>query len=228
MQQLYYKLSSVPKSSFLDMDRDNSRSSNTPVMLSISDKDLQYLSSLSQEEMLEEMEEFKEQINSSNQELEYIEDTNYEYVLELVGGEKGMEQLLSFTMNYLDSPGGWDDLYKNLPNELTADQELAYVGMAVSVDNVTRPIYQSLTKIDGPNTNDPVLIGDDALMISKNKSICAMNLGVRLAIAGVGITAEAFLDAIADGSLTELEAYATFADLMGIWYDYEVCRGRWH
>ena len=67
MQQLYYKLSSVPKSSFLDMDRDNSRSSNTPVMLSISDKDLQYLSSLSQEEMLEEMEEFKEQINSSNQ-----------------------------------------------------------------------------------------------------------------------------------------------------------------
>lgn len=94
MQQLYYKLSSVPKSSFLDMDRDNSRSSNTPVMLSISDKDLQYLSSLSQEEMLEEMEEFKEQINSSNQELEYIEDTNYEYVLELVGGEKGWNNCL--------------------------------------------------------------------------------------------------------------------------------------
>lgn len=76
------------------MDRDNSRSSNTPVMLSISDKDLQYLSSLSQEEMLEEMEEFKEQINSSNQELEYIEDTNYEYVLELVGGEKGWNNCL--------------------------------------------------------------------------------------------------------------------------------------
>ncbi len=61
-----------------------------------------------------------------------------------------------------------------------------------------------------------------------DSSMCEWYLQQRLAIAGVAISTEEFIDEMTGGAATPLEVVATGADLLGIWIDYEVCNHRWH
>lgn len=95
------------------------------------------------------------------------------------------------------------------------EQGEVYIYMATYIDKIGRPIYDVLTSKDMP--------------VSRADSPeCIWYLQQRLAIAGIAISAEEFLDVMTGGAATPIELIATGADLVGIWLDYDVCNHRWH
>ena len=181
-----------------------------------SSQDLNYLSSLSQEDFEKVRNSFIMKLeNAGIEDIESIQDSNYIKIFDLLGGHEGMDQLITFAEEYITSPQGWNQIEFLMPKITSLEQGEVYIYMATYIDKIGRPIYD-------------VLVSKDMPVSRANSAMCKRYLEQRLAIVEVAITAEAFLDTMTGGAATPLEAIATGADLVGIWIDYEVCNHRWH
>lgn len=205
--------STVSILSLLNNSRASGEEDGYPVF---SSEDLNYLSSLSQEDFEKVRDSFIERLKSTGvEDVDSIQDSNYVKIFDLLGGHQGMDQLIAFAQEYITSPQGWNQIELLMPKNIPLEQGEVYVYMATYIDKIGRPIYDVLTSKDMP--------------VSRADSpVCVRYLQQRLAIAGVAISAEEFLDAMTGGTATPLEIVATGADLTGIWLDYEVCNHRWH
>lgn len=193
----------------------------------ISIEDLKKLSSLNYSEMVYLKEYYLNKIGESRIEAsDCIETENYEYVFNLLGGHEGMDKLFVFFNNYLQEEGSKNNLLKLLPDNLSHEEICVYVGMGIFVDNIARPVYSILTNSKNLCENDNEI--NTRSGGSTDRLDCKIDLGAKLAIMGVGITVESFLDAAAGGAITELQADSAVLGLTDIWLSYEACNGRWH
>lgn len=193
----------------------------------ISIEDLNLLNSLSCSEMISLKEYYLNKLGTSGiEDYECIDTENYEYVFNLLGGHEGMDKLFAFFNSYLQVEGGKNNLIKLLPNNLSNEETYVYVGMGIFVDNIARPVYSILTNHENQCEKDNEI--NTRSGGSNDRLDCKLDLGAKLAIMGVGVTVESFLDAAAGGALTELEADSAVLGLTDIWLSYEACNGRWH
>lgn len=205
-------------SSLNPASRSSSSSNTYPVF---TQKDLTYLASLSQAEFQLVIDDFNSQLTTNERiEAEEIQDSLYIEVFNILDGHEGMDNLISFAQRYMEASQGWNSIESLLPSNLSHQQGEIYIRMAVYVDKIARPIYNQLVDLDNPTSRAILSNGDDPT--------CKWYLTQRLAIAGIAMSAEAFLDAMTGGAATPIEVVATGADLVGIWLDYEVCNHRWH
>lgn len=215
-KSIYETLTETPSVSILSL-LNNSRTSDEedgyPLFSSV---DLNYLSSLSQEDFEKVRYAFIEMLKSADvKDVESIQDSNYIEIFDLLGGYQGMEQLIAFSQEYITSPRGWNQITHLMPQNISLKQGKIYVYMAAYIDKIGRPIYDALISRDTPASRADSLI-------------CKRYLQQRLAIAGLAISADLFIDAMTGGSATPIEFIATGAELLGIWFEYEVCNFRWH
>ena len=213
---LYEMIKTHPTVSFLSVITNSRGAPSNGGFPIFSSQDLNYLSSLSQEEFEEVREAFIKKIEYAG--IEYtdsIQNSYYIKVFDILGGHEGMDRLINFAQEYLALPSGWDQIEPLIPESLSLEQGNIYISMANYIDKIARPIYETLISKTIPNTR-----GDNP--------VCDWYLTQRLAIAGVAISTEEFIDCMTGGAATPLEIVATGADLLGIWLDYEVCNHRWH
>lgn len=215
-KSIYETMEGEPTVSFfslLNSSRSSGLEDGYPVF---STQDLNYLSSLSQEDFEKVRDAFIQKLEYAGiEDIESIQDSNYLKVFDLLGGHEGMDQLIAFAQEYMTSPKGWSNIELLMPKNISLEQGKIYVYMATYIDKIGRPIYD-------------VLVSKDAPVSRADSPVCKLYLEQRLAIAGVAMSAEAFLDAMTGGTATPIEVIATGADLVDIWLDYEVCNHRWH
>lgn len=215
-KSIYETLKEEPTVSILSL-LNNSRASGVedgyPVF---SSEDLNYLSSLSQEDFEKVRDAFIKRLKSAGiEDVESIQDSNYIKIFDLMDGHQGMDQLIAFAQEYITSPQGWNQIELLMPQNISLEQGEVYIYMATYIDKIGRPIYDVLTSKDMPVSR-------------ADSQICIRYLQQRLAIAGAAISTEEFIDVMTGGAATPLELIATGADLVSIWLDYEVCNHRWH
>lgn len=221
LMQLYISNNNIDTTSMFLLLNTNSRTAVDNKYPVFTSEDLEYLSSLTQEEFQDIIDCFNSQLNTNERiEVENIQDSVYIETFTILGGHENMNKLISFTQKYMESAQGWDTIESLLPDNLSYKQGEIYIQMAVYTDKIARPIYEELNGYD--------LSKDQTSLNNNDIEICKWYLTQRLAIAGIGISAEAFIDSMTGGVATPIEAIATGADLLGIWLDYEVCNHRWH
>lgn len=219
-EQLYYELSRIPTESLFFGDNQNGSRSTDSAQADIhiyTEVGRQYLSTLSQDQFQSSLDSLTSRISLGDQ--AFIMDKEYENnlrIFNLLGGKEGLDKLSDFAIAYIntDANGDWRIVESMMPEGLNEKQMDVYVGMAVYIDRIARPIYATFTK---------TTIGDDEL--------CKIEAVVSLMSVGVDIGFDAFLDICTDGAglyATPEEAAYVGVDLMQIWIDYEICMGRWH
>lgn len=149
--------------------------------------------------------------------IDSIQEDRINYIYNTIGDYKIFQELMDFGISYMEMNPDWDNIINLLPPSLTAEQSDIFIKFAVSIDKVAKPVYNCLTR---PSRVNPTLDEDAA--------ICKHLLAARLATLGLAIKVEVFLDIVAEGRLTELEAVATGAQLLEIWLQYEACNMRIH
>lgn len=221
-EQLFRSMSELPTISIISETKVDSRSVFNAefVLPCFSTEDLEYLSSLSQEEFERFYHDLLNQLGENGIErIEEIRDENYTRIFNIMNGHDGMTKLKDFAIKYIDSTGGWDSFQDLLPDNLTEQQSNIFVGIAVFIDKVSRPVY--LTILSSPNY----------CIQSRGNTMCDIEAGIKLSLAGVDIGVDGLVDIMTGGTdavLTPLEDVAIGADLASIWMDYEICNGRWH
>lgn len=218
IEDLYLKLSKIVYQNSRSNNITDKNSNN--VMAFFSNTNLKYLSSLSKEDFLSLKNSLEAQLGKERiDEIEKVSEENYIYIFNLMGGDEGLNRYLNFTYLYLNSNGGIDCLKKMIPAFLSEKQLEYYIGMALYVDKLARPILNTISK-DRPLSR-----------VNRDKESCKKEAEIRLALVGLNIGVDAFLDLMTDGAaleLTPFEGTAVTADLLSIWIDYEICNGRWH
>ncbi|MDE7426718.1 MAG: hypothetical protein K2M79_02835 [Muribaculaceae bacterium] len=63
---------------------------------------------------------------------------------------------------------------------------------------------------------------------NNDNRLCKDKLAADLAVLGVQIQADEFIDAMAAGSTTLIEGSVLAIELVTIWLEYEACNGRFH
>lgn len=218
-EQLYTYLSNLPTTSILSdgNNEDRSRTSTTLAFPVFSKEDLEYIASLNQEQLISFRDSLIFTLGFDGEQLiEDFIDENYIRVFNIMGSPEDMSALEEFAFAYLDTKGGWHALDCLLPQNLTLEKQRIYVGLAVFIDKVSRPFYETLIK-------NPAR--------SRDSMLCEWEAAMRLSLAGVDIGVDGLVDIMTDGAglaLEGLEDVALAADLTSIWLDYEICNGRWH
>ncbi len=225
LKELYEKLETCPYNSIFSINYGTSRAEHTSdyIYFAVTNDDIEYLSSLSQDEMKEERERLIQSLGHSGENIiDSLQSVGYEHIFNVLGGHVGMNQLINFTTTYIEnieSTEKWDEISQLIPSNLTENQANIYIYMAVCVNKICRPIYRVLTTRQIQNISTT----------SRNaRNICDAQLAAELSIMGIDLTAEAFIDIMSGGAMTAFEATVGCANLVGIWYNYETCNGRWH
>ena len=221
LKEIYESIKQVPLVSLFNVTNTNSRSltNSSPLLYGLTAEDIEYLNSLSKSEMESERIKLISQFNPSGDEkIDSLFLHNYEYVFNLIGGHQNMDKLIDFACHYIEVDGGWNDIKDLMPSNLTDDQSKLYIYTAICIDNISRPFFQFVLTASEKN----------GISISRTKTICDAELAAELAISGVGLSAEMFLDVVSGGTMTGIEAIASSAELMDIWFRYEACNGRFH
>lgn len=228
LKTLYISLSKIDNASIFGLRAESrSDSFSGKNILSFDENDLSKLSSLSKSELYTLRNDLVQTLGVNGDDIvDSLYYMSYDKILIKIGGREKMQQLLDFTDAYIQSYGGWNDIMAYMPLGMTTQDKETYIATAVCVDKVIRPLYNTVVNdipIDSFTIDNPMVIRS-----LEGKTLCDIQLSVSLAIAGVGITAEAFLDAVSAGTLTEIEAVATAVNLLDIWLDYETCKNRVH
>lgn len=220
VKDLYDEMSSVSTRSIISNTNPDSRSADSlsnsiPIF---TPEDLEYLSTLNQDEFISFRNNIIDQLGGEDgmSRIEEMEDENYIRIFYAMDGHEGIDNLNDFSCSYLNTPGGWSYLDVLLPDSLTTEQTKIYVGMAVYIDKIGRPIYKAIL---------------ETTPISDSRDICELQAAIKLAIAGINIGVDGLIDIMTGGAgttLTALETLAIEAQLTSIWIDYEICNGRWH
>lgn len=191
-------------------------------LLEITDYELDSFNRISDERKIEIIDNLSERIeNAKSAGILVPEIDEYGIAYDIMGGEEQVRLLCEFAENYLCTSGGWEKVESLKPKCSNIYQERISVLTAICIDKMMRPIYNYLKY---KNYQEDSSLG----IMSRGLAVCDRYLEERLAIAGVGIGAELFLDAIADGTITELEVGATELELIHIWMEYENCNGRFY
>lgn len=184
--------------------------------------DLNYLSSLTEKEFKELHSSIVEACGGSES-IEAIQTHNYMVLYDELTDNgavpERMTRLKSFCEDYLTKKDGKSSLETLVPNDLTDLEVKIYASQAVFIDLVTRPVYDHIEEME--------------LMKAYENDFpwCKAELGFRIALLGLKIGVEAFLDAMSEGIGTLeliLDITDAGADVMDMWLQYEVCNGRWH
>lgn len=221
VESYYSELSSSPTISiFSNNDTQSSRSENEGGIPGLTSEDLKYLSSLSQKEIQALIENLDSRIDAYGREkIEEIEVNNYNRILDLIGGYENMNQYMEFSMSYLETDGGINNLQMLMPQNLNDTQIKLYIAMAIYIDKTARPFIVEVTQ------------SVDSKLSRGDSEYCKWVADMKLALAGVDFGVDILCDIMTDGvaaEFTGLEMAAISANITSIWLDYEVCCGRWH
>lgn len=222
---LFDELNEIPTVSFfLNHKSVISRSGESHIygFPAFSDSELDFLYSLSPEEMKEYLDNITNQIGEKN--LELADEANIEAYMAVYDyiGPASMERLKKFGSDYLNSEKGWETISLLLPSNLSETETELYLIMAVCIDKSIRPIYNKILSRDetrifvGPGSGD------------MNLELCRAQLSQKLLLLGGRITVDEFIDIMTGGTATPIELIMDGIDAVSIWLDYENCRGRWH
>lgn len=224
-ESFYNELVALPSLSVFDVSGNNTRG-NSVGFPSITNEDLDYLSSLNQNEF----ENLRDSLISEAGGIEVIDSLQVSNYMSLYlnitnqGSEpQKMQKLKDFCINYLLEPEEVSLLTRSTDVELSTSELEIYAQQAAYIDRVSRPIYEHIYEESLKIAIDKERKGD--------KVECMMELGFKLALAGLDIGVGAFLDAMTDGIGTEgliLECIKIGVDATSMWMDYEICNGRWH
>ena len=212
-------MSAIPTSSILSDLKNDSRSGILDGSIpTFSQEDLTYLSSLPQENFKSFQNSLIERIEDEGgmTKLEEIEDENYTRIFYALDGHEGMDQLLEFAQLYIESDGGWNSIQNLIPAEITDEQSKIFIGLAVYIDKVGRPLYSEIQKKSE---------------LSNDRKICKLDAAIKLSLLGVNISVDVLVDIMTGGTgaiFSNLEVAALGFELSAIWLDYEVCNNRWH
>lgn len=216
-EQLYNELSNAPSVLIGKSSRSGSDDVGFPTF---DEETLNYMASLTVEEMVAQRDSL---INSFGKDLldsiEESEYQNYVRIFDIVGGHDGVDALSSFAIRYLESKGGWTNLNRLMPSNLSDEQGEIYVAIAVFVDRFSRPVYTVMTAHGYLEVQ------------SRSSKICDMDAAAKLVLAGFDIGVDGMVDAMTGGAglaMAPLEGMALGVELYSIWVDYEICNGRWH
>lgn len=191
-----------------------------------SEEDKRIISSMSQDEFKILKDSLMYKLGGySEEELDEIAIENYIKIFNILNGQKGISELLNFASAYLHTYGGINNIKKLIPTNLNKIETICYVSMAVYVDKLARPIYSIMS-------NDNVMVSDDNKDSNlKNIGNCKWEAETKLLLAGVEFGLDTLIEIMTGGVDTEgyiFEDGLIFADLERIYYEYEVCMGRWH
>ena len=135
-----------------------------------------------------------------------------------------MTKLKDYCIDYLLNHEQGSNIIENSEYADLSSAELEiYAHQSAFIDKVSRPVYEHIYEESLKATYEYERKGDHVM--------CMLDLGFKLALAGVDIGVGAFLDAMSGGIGTEgliLECLKVGVDAMDMWMDYEICNGRWH
>lgn len=176
-----------------------------------------YLSTLSQQQFESSRDSLSHRLGEEDySRISDEEFNNYTRLFNVLGGKDGLEKLTDFGVAYINtnSNGDWREVDYLLPDDLNDEQLDIYVGMAVYIDKIGRPVYLSfVTPLEG------------------REHACAEDAKIKLALIGIDVEVAVLSDILTDGFLafaSELEGVYVGVNLMDIWLQYEICMGRWH
>ncbi|MCC8038117.1 MAG: hypothetical protein LIP02_08315 [Bacteroidales bacterium] len=181
-------------------------------------EDLEYLSSLSQNQLDSVILEFKVRLGSDpDSVMESREDSNVEYIMRVVGSQHGLTDYQNFVDAYFDTSGGLEQFQLLVPAGLNEDQKKLYEETAVYIDKCARAPYLAFIRND--------------LTTRASQGLCKFYAKIRLAICGVNLGASMMLNFCAGNLAAVIDALDCIEAAIGIidtWYQYEICMGRWH
>lgn len=129
-----------------------------------------------------------------------------------------MDMLLDFTQKYIFMVRGWNSISQILPESLTLPEQKIYVAMALWVDYIGRPIKEAI-------------FAYEQILESQTRSMeypCKLELGTHLALLGLNIGVDAFLDAMSGGATIIPTTDIAVLGAVDVWLSYEACCGRYH
>lgn len=209
-----------PTISLLDCTKNLSRNSSLQYIPEFTQEDLNYLTSLTQEEFICEQEKIMSQVEAIPQEkIDEIAINNYNSLMSGLGGQDGIYKLLDFGIRYLQLNGGIEDIKSTLPNKLNSSEIKYYIALSIYIDKLARPISSIM--------NDNI----ENKPISRQTGDCKREAETKLLLAGCDFGLDTLIELMTGGADTGeyvFEDAYLLADCERIYYDYEVCMGRWH
>lgn len=220
VDNLYQYLMDQPTISILSVALNPSKSSSSHYIPEFTKGDLKYLTSLTQEEFILEQAKIMSQIENITQEnIDEIAIDNYNSLLSGLGGQEEIYKLLDFGTSYLQTDGGIEDIKTTLPDGLNETEIKYYVAMCVFIDRLARPL--SSIMVNNINLNP----------MSRQVGDCKGDAERELLLRGCEFGLDTLIEIMTGGADTVEYAFEDaylLADLEQIYYDYEVCMGRWH
>lgn len=216
LQQIYEDISLLPNHSIFS-DPTATRGSMT--ICGVTFEDLEFLGSLSREELANEKRKRQDLLGSGRiAEIESNKARNLAKNFDILGGHDGVDKIKIFAKAYMNCNGGWRDIEGLLPDDLSIEQTKVYVGIAVYIDRIARPIYLYMTK---------------GLAKSRlSEDYCLMMLQDWFTGAGLNIDAAEFVarmgDRDADGDdmgydLEDAAGSDVAFDAIDFWNEYNMC-----
>lgn len=220
IDSIYQNLMNQPTISLLSIPQNLSRSSSLQDIPEFTQEDLEYLKSLSQEHFICEQAKLLSLLDGISQEtIDEIAVNNYNSIVSNLGGQDGFYELLDFGSNYLHSDGGVSDIKNTLPKCINNVKIKYYIAMAVYIDKLARPICSIMENNINKNP------------MSRQIGDCRREAETKLLLAGCDFGLDTLIEIMTGGADTGeyvFEDAYLLADIERIYYDYEVCMGRWH
>lgn len=215
-----------------------SRSDSEKGIPVISEEDLDYLSSLTAQQLDSLCNDILVKLGpDASEKLEEKRDENYIFMFEYLGGHEGMDKYNAFFEAYLLSDGGEDDFYRLLPVGLQPEQEKIYAIQAVYIDRMARPIYNRLTRSRGRDVSLKGFGNDTVIALppggQPQLDLCKRALQDALKNLGYDIGVDVFIDVVSDVIGLGIPEFIEIGDdimqlhdVYELWEDYKNCKGR--
>lgn len=229
LQEVYQNISGLSSQSIFAKTREVSNR-NGIALPTITEADMQYLYSLTPEQLEDEKQRLYKKIGA--QRFNMIEDRkakNLAKKYELLGGHIGLQQLKTFTVAYLKGKGGWDEISKLLPLGLSRSQAETYVGVAIYIDRFARPFCLYIINQLQKTRNFAVTVWNED---SYSEGFCLAMLQDLFGGAGLNIDAGAFVAAMGncdcdgasmDYELIDHDGTEIAFDAVEYWNQYQMC-----